>query len=441
MPSPATTCSVGRPRRMCRCPWPAGRRGSANRCESARSRTRPASQRRDRPPTALGAGQAQDRTQPFAAGGDAVAHRIGHDSGTVRGAREEAASAASTSARAARVFANGELMAGSHSVNVRSHSARLRRLIFDFDSSSSPSASGAGLSWPRSLRISMRRSASSRRAVAEARELDAALVQLQRCFERQVAFLELLDDGFELGDRRLEVLDRGIHQELLTCRSPVRRVPASRERGRRSRARGGVADDRRAVGIPAHSIAPAEHRQRAEASSRAAVARSRPSARCRAASLAPASFASAATSRVRIAPRRRRRSNVSSVSAAPDSCARGAPPVLESCVRGRERVGDVPATHREAAAHACIARSRLERPQTRLAAGAGASHRRVTRCASRSMCAQKSSLRATTISAAADGVGARRSATKSAIVTSVSWPTAEIVGTGQPRSPARPLPR
>ena len=34
----------------------------------------------------------------------------------------------------------------------------------------------------------------------------------------------------------------------------------------------------------------------------------------------------------------------------------------------------------------------------------------------------------TTISAAADGVGARRSATKSAIVTSVSWPTAEITG-------------
>ncbi len=48
------------------------------------------------------------------------------------------------------------------------------------------------------------------------------------------------------------------------------------------------------------------------------------------------------------------------------------------------------------------------------------------------MRATKSSLRATTISAAADGVGARRSATKSAIVTSVSWPTAEIVGTGQP---------
>ena len=46
------------------------------------------------------------------------------------------------------------------------------------------------------------------------------------------------------------------------------------------------------------------------------------------------------------------------------------------------------------------------------------------------MRAQNSSFAATTISAAADGVGARRSATKSAIVTSVSWPTAEMTGTG-----------
>src|ERR1039458_9841370 len=37
----------------------------------------------------------------------------------------------------------------------------------------------------------------------------------------------------------------------------------------------------------------------------------------------------------------------------------------------------------------------------------------------------------TTISAAAEGVGARRSATKSAMVISVSWPTAEITGTEQ----------
>ena len=50
---------------------------------------------------------------------------------------------------------------------------------------------------------------------------------------------------------------------------------------------------------------------------------------------------------------------------------------------------------------------------------------------------QNSSFAATTISAAADGVGARRSATKSAMVTSVSWPTAEITGTGDARNRAR----
>ena len=41
------------------------------------------------------------------------------------------------------------------------------------------------------------------------------------------------------------------------------------------------------------------------------------------------------------------------------------------------------------------------------------------------------------VSAAADGVGARTSATKSAIVTSVSWPTAEMTGTGDTRDRAR----
>ena len=52
--------------------------------------------------------------------------------------------------------------------------------------------------------------------MAEARELDAALVELQRRLERQVAFFELLDDGLELGDRRLEVLDRGIQVVIAT---------------------------------------------------------------------------------------------------------------------------------------------------------------------------------------------------------------------------------
>jgi len=44
------------------------------------------------------------------------------------------------------------------------------------------------------------------------------------------------------------------------------------------------------------------------------------------------------------------------------------------------------------------------------------------------MRALSSSFTPTTISAAADGVGARTSATKSAIVKSVSCPTAEMVG-------------
>ena len=50
----------------------------------------------------------------------------------------------------------------------------------------------------------------------------------------------------------------------------------------------------------------------------------------------------------------------------------------------------------------------------------------------RRRCGRSSSSRVqTTISAAAEGVGARRSATKSAMVTSVSCPTAEITGTEQ----------
>src|SRR5438045_3449992 len=56
------------------------------------------------------------------------------------------------------------------------------------------------------------------------------------------------------------------------------------------------------------------------------------------------------------------------------------------------------------------------------------------------MPANNSSRVQTTSSAAADGVGARRSATKSAIVTSVSCPMADTTGTARkPRE--RPLPR
>ena len=46
--------------------------------------------------------------------------------------------------------------------------------------------------------------------VAEARQRHATLVQAERRFEREVAFLELLDDGLELGDRALEIVGRGL---------------------------------------------------------------------------------------------------------------------------------------------------------------------------------------------------------------------------------------
>ena len=43
--------------------------------------------------------------------------------------------------------------------------------------------------------------------MAEARKLHATLVQGQLLVERQVAFLDLLYDRFELGDCRLEIFD------------------------------------------------------------------------------------------------------------------------------------------------------------------------------------------------------------------------------------------
>ena len=56
--------------------------------------------------------------------------------------------------------------------------------------------------------------------VTEAREVDAALVELQRRFEGEVAFFEFLDDSLELGDRSLEIFDGGIHL-VLSLRSSV----------------------------------------------------------------------------------------------------------------------------------------------------------------------------------------------------------------------------
>src|SRR4030095_9017660 len=52
-------------------------------------------------------------------------------------------------------------------------------------------------------------------SVAEAREMDAALVQLQRRFEGQITFFEFLDDGLEFGDGGFEIFDGTVHSSGL----------------------------------------------------------------------------------------------------------------------------------------------------------------------------------------------------------------------------------
>src|SRR5262245_58372946 len=79
--------------------------------------------------------------------------------------------------------------------------------------------------------------------MTEARQLDTTLVQRERLLERQVAFLELLHDRIELGDRCLEVPDGGVggvghtgaslRRSGRAPRTPARPWPASRGRGRR----------------------------------------------------------------------------------------------------------------------------------------------------------------------------------------------------------------
>ncbi len=94
----------------------------------------------------IGAGQTKNRPQTLAAGHEAVLHCLQHDSRAVRSGREDRREYGFDLSEA-RVEVAGEL-AGCQT----------------FDSSSEVSVAGAGLSWPRSFRISMRRSASSRRA-------------------------------------------------------------------------------------------------------------------------------------------------------------------------------------------------------------------------------------------------------------------------------------
>ena len=148
------------------------------------------------PRDGIGGGQRQHRPQPLAAGEHAVAHRLADDRGAGRRRRQIAVErGVDAGARVCRETSASD--SASHGVNrARASSDRERRrrrlqlaaLVEDLDAA-------LGLLEPR---------------VAEARQLHAALVQRQRLLERQVAFLELLDDRFELGDRGFEVLDGGV---------------------------------------------------------------------------------------------------------------------------------------------------------------------------------------------------------------------------------------
>ena len=90
----------------------------------------------------------QDGPEPFASGEHAVAHRLAHDRGANRRRRQIPIQRGVDAC--ARVLEKCDQRFGSH--------AHLR------SESSLTIALGAGLSSPRSLRISMRRSASSSRA-------------------------------------------------------------------------------------------------------------------------------------------------------------------------------------------------------------------------------------------------------------------------------------
>ena len=69
----------------------------------------------------------------------------------------------------------------------------------------------------------MRRSASSSRAWQKRDSCTPRSYKRERLLERQVAFLELLHDRFELGDRAFEVLDRGVgHHKVSHSRSGLR---------------------------------------------------------------------------------------------------------------------------------------------------------------------------------------------------------------------------
>ena len=312
----------------------------------------------------------------------------------------------------------------------------------------------------------MRRSASSSRAWQKRDSCTPRSYSASDCSSAQVAFLELLDDRFELGDRGFEILDRGVgHRSIESTRrtrwtrtkirlsvprsvvsvsvavvrrranlavqlalapaSPARVAGATSAASRMTRVRSAFQHDR---------VAAAEHGERAERFEPAGDApRAAPSARCwrrahRAGQPAVGADQPRADAGEPAAEVERRRA---AVEAAGRRRSRAARPAR---IGARERVrqlGGVAAAHRDAAGEA-----------RRTPAGRSATcTRRLSawtrpRAAAAQPVAQAIDAAAELVLRRDDELGGRRrrrraqSATKSAIVTSVSWPTAEITGTG-----------
>ncbi len=188
----------------------------------------------------------QDRAQPLSAGIEAVSHRPVQSRRAVRRRGDEIARGPRRSARA-----------GCRDIPTAARRALLPLVVLREDGAGRAQVAALvqnldalfGLFQPR---------------VAKTRELDAALVQLERFLERQVSLFELLDDGLELGDRRFEVLNGRCPYVLMTLQSnsPSDSVTRTVSPGFDFR---GFADHTRSGFIPDDRIPAAQHGERAQA--------------------------------------------------------------------------------------------------------------------------------------------------------------------------------
>ena len=189
---------------------------------------------------------------------------------------------------------------------------------------------------------------------------------------------------------------------------------------------------RRALAVR-HRVAAGEHRERAQG------LEARASSWSRAPGAARAARPTRSTSMDLQARRRGRARRASSATRGKSSSTpprrRDARRVLRGPAREQVTSASRPCATRSRRLRHAAAGTRRARPtapqpvEVRPLEGEPAAHRAQDRASARARRRRAiSSLRSTTSSAAADGVGARRSATRSAIVTSVSWPTPEIVG-------------